>query len=335
MTAIVMGALAGTAMGFVLQRGQLCFHAVWSGVLQRSFGLARAWLLGVMIGAVGLTVVYASDAWGQLNQGLAFRPARNVVGGLLIGIGMVIAVSCTSGLFFKLGAGMIGALAGIAGWALGDGWVGPALRDRVSDRTLLDGGEAGTIPGWLGVPRWIVAVPLALLVTGLLFARSGARRDAPARIWQWGWPIAGAGLGVALVLGWVLAGIGDVSFGPSTVGAVRRWVDGNPNEWLTTFVGFLAVGALVAARRRGGWWLRGEVATRVVGLAVGGLFLGAGGQVGGGCNLGHGLSGVAQLNVSSWVVVISIMTGIGITRIIWSAVATRAPRAPELGPVTP
>jgi hypothetical protein len=31
-------------------------------------------------------------------------------------------------------------------------------------------------------------------------------------------------------------------------------------------------------------------------------------------NLGHGLSGVAQLNVSSWVVVVSIVAGIGLTR---------------------
>lgn len=335
MTAIVLGALAGTAMGYALQRGQLCFHAVWSGALQRSYGLARAWLFGVMIGAVGLTAVYASDAWGQLNDGLAFRPARNVVGGLLIGIGMVIALSCTSGLFFKLGAGMLGALAGIAAWALGDGWVGPALRDRVSDRTVLEGGEGATVPGWLGVPRWSVAVPLALVVGALLFARGGARRDAPAKSWQWGWPVAGIGLGVALVVGWVLAGIGDASFGPSTVGAVSRWVDGDPNDWLVAFVGFLVAGAFIAARMRGGWWLRGEVAARIGGLAAGGLLLGAGGQVGGGCNLGHGLSGVAQLNVSSWVVVISIMTGIGMTRMVWSAIATRAPRAPELGPVTP
>lgn len=321
-------------MGYVLQRGQLCFHAAWSGLLQRSYGLARAWLLGVAVGVLGLTIVFALGPWDQLDQGLAFRPVRNVVGGLTIGVGMVVALSCTSGLFFKLGGGMIGAAVGIVGWAIGDGWVGARLRDELPDSTALSGGEGATIPGWLGVSRWVVAIPFVIVVVALLFRRRGARRDAPARSWQWRWPVAGVGLGLALVAGWILAGVADASFGPSTVGAVGRWVDGDPNDWLTAFVGFLAVGAVVAARTGGGWWLRKEQLARLAGLAVGGLLLGSGGQIGGGCNLGHGLSGVAQLNVSSWVVVASIIAGIALTRAVAAAVMHRAPRAPELGPVT-
>jgi len=47
-------------------------------------------------------------------------------------------------------------------------------------------------------------------------------------------------------------------------------------------------------------------------VAVGGFLLGAGGWIAGGCNLGHGLSGAAQLNVSSWVVVASMAAGVGL-----------------------
>ncbi len=49
----------------------------------------------------------------------------------------------------------------------------------------------------------------------------------------------------------------------------------------------------------------------------------------------HGVTGVAQLNVSSWVAVIRIIVSIGITGMVWSAVVARAPRAPEFGPVGP
>ncbi|MDQ3054702.1 MAG: YeeE/YedE family protein, partial [Actinomycetota bacterium] len=49
-------------------------------------------------------------------------------------------------------------------------------------------------------------------------------------------------------------------------------------------------------------------------LLVGGFLLGAGGWIAGGCNLGHGLSGMAQLNVSSIVVVICMALGVGHAR---------------------
>jgi len=43
--------------------------------------------------------------------------------------------------------------------------------------------------------------------------------------------------------------------------------------------------------------------------------LGAGGWIAGGCNLGHGLSGIAQLNVSSFVVVTAMVAGVGVARL--------------------
>ncbi len=50
----------------------------------------------------------------------AFTPVAYVVGGLVIGTGMVVARSCVSGLFYKFGAGMLGAAVGIVGWITGE-----------------------------------------------------------------------------------------------------------------------------------------------------------------------------------------------------------------------
>jgi len=57
---------------------------------------------------------------GTLDRGLSFAPVGNIAGGLLIGLDMVVARSCVSGLFFKLGAAMLGATIGLAGWAVGE-----------------------------------------------------------------------------------------------------------------------------------------------------------------------------------------------------------------------
>lgn len=309
--AAVTGALAGLLMGYVLQRGQLCFHSTIRTSLDGRFLLARGWALGVALASVGLAVLFLLPGTSGLNHGLAFRPVANVAGGLVIGVGMVVARSCVSGLFYKLGSGMLGALVGLAGWAGGELL---ARQLTVPGPTLLSGGEGATIPGLLGVPRLVVAALILIAVAVALWRRPG--RDSPTHNWQWGWPLIGVGLGVAITAGWALASIGGVSFGPSSVGAVASVASGSPNYWLITFLLGIVAGGTLSAHTAGGFWLRGEEPVRYVQLAAGGLLLGAGGWIAGGCNLGHGLSGVAQLNVSSFVVVAAMVAGVWIACLV-------------------
>jgi uncharacterized protein len=100
---------------------------------------------------------------------------------------------------------------------------------------------------------------------------------------------------------------------------------GSPSWWRIAFLLALIPGATVAARQAGGWWLRGEVPLRYVQLAVGGSLMGAGARWAGGCNLGHGLSGMAQLNLSSALVVASMIAGIAATRVVQRRVRDRGP----------
>ncbi len=307
--AIVTGALAGVLMGYVLQRSQLCFHSTISRALDRRFMLVRGWALGVAIGSVGLALLFTLPAADELNRGLAFRPVANIAGGIIFGVGMVVAQSCVSGLFYKLGSGMLGAVVGLAGWAGGE----LAARElTIPGPTVLSGGEGATIPGLLNLPRLLVAFVVLLGVAAWLWRQPG--RDRPSTSWQWGWKAIGVGVGVAITGGWALAAAGDVSFGPSTVGAVSGIASGSPNEWLVAFLLAIIVGAAIAARTAGGFWLRGEKLVRYVQLLAGGFLLGAGAWIAGGCNIGHGLSGAAQLNVSSFVVVASMVAGVALAR---------------------
>ncbi len=310
--AVVTGAVAGVALGYVLQRGQLCFHSAISTALDRRLLLARGWALGVALGSVGLAVLFLLPGTDALNRGLAFRPVANVVGGLVIGAGMVVARSCVSGLFYKLGSGMLGALVGLVGWAGGELI---ARQITLPGPTLLPGGEDATVPGVLGLPRLLVAA-LGLVAVLVWLWRSPGRHEHPERRWQWGWRPIGLGLGVAVTAGWALAALGGSTFGPSSVGAANSIANGSPNYWLIAFLLGIVAGATVAARTAGGFWVRGEEPVRYAQLAAGGLLLGAGGWIAGGCNLGHGLSGVAQLSVSSFVVVVAMVAGVALTRVL-------------------
>lgn len=307
--AVLTGLLAGVGMGLVLQRGQLCFHAAIAEGYQRRFVLVRGWALGVTLAAVGLSALYLFPGTEGLNQGLSFVPVSNVAGGLVIGAGMAVARSCVSGLFYKLGTGMLGALVGIGGWAAGEL---VARQITVPGPRVLGGGLAGTVPGVLGLPRLAVAVIALAAVALWLWRRPGT--DLPRPDWQWGWARTGAGLAVAVVGGWALAGLGGADFGPSSVGAVSSLASGSPNVWLLSFLLGIVGGGSLGGHRVSAVWVRGETPVRYLQLGTGGLLLGAGGWIAGGCNLGHGLSGLAQMNVSSIVVVAAIVTGVGATR---------------------
>ena len=304
------GALSGLLLGYVLQRGQLCFHAAIRTALDGRFLLVRGWALGVALASVGLALLFLLPGTSGLNHGLAFRPVANVAGGLVIGIGMVVARSCVSGLFYKLGSGMLGALVGLAGWAGGELL---ARQLTLPGPTVLASGEGATIPGLLGVPRLAVAAIFLIAVLVALWRRPG--RQSPSHDWQWGWPQVGVGLAVATTAGWALASIAGSSFGPSSVSAVASVASGSPNYWLVTFLLGIVAGGSLSARSAGDFRLRGEEPVRYVQLAAGGLLLGAGGWIAGGCNLGHGLSGVAQLNVSSFVVVAAMAAGVWVARL--------------------
>ncbi len=316
---LLWGGLAGIAIGYVLQRGQLCFHSMFAGAYEGRWLLLRGWILAVAIASVGLAVLYASPLGDGLNTGLGFTPVSNVVGGLLIGVGMVVASSCVSGLFYKLGSGMLGALVGLVGWSAGE-----LAGNRVSlpGPSLL--GEQPTIPQVLGVPRLLFALVFLAVVVTVLVLRPN--QETPEHAWQWGWRPIGIALGLATILSWVLAKAGGSGFGASTVGASVSVAAGTPNVWLVAFLVGITVGGFVAARTAGGLWVRGEAQpVRYLQLAAGGFLLGAGGIIGGGCNLGHGLSGVAQMNVSSWVVVAAIVAGVGGARAVRNRVSSSGP----------
>ena len=129
----------------------MCFHSTVKNSLDGRFLLARGRGLGVALASVGLALLFLLPGTNGLNQGLSLRPIANVVGGLVIGVGMVVARSCVSGLFYKLGSGMLGALVGLAGWAAGELL---ARQLTVPGPTVLPGGEAATLPGVLGLPPW-------------------------------------------------------------------------------------------------------------------------------------------------------------------------------------
>lgn len=118
----------GLAFGFVLQRGRFCFASAFRDLFLLGHGRnMKGVLLGLAIASVGFTVVMARQV-PILDSGF-FPPTANVLpaglhtalGGLLFGIGMVLAGGCVSGSLYRMGEGYVAswvAFVGLAGGLL-------------------------------------------------------------------------------------------------------------------------------------------------------------------------------------------------------------------------
>lgn len=320
---ILLAVLAGGGLGFVLARGDFCFHSTW----RRLFGdpantsLVRAYAVLLIVSTPVVQILIATGVISPFIP--AFAPRAAIFGGVLFGAGMVIAKTCVSGMFYKLGAGMLGMVVAIIGWAIGDiaTWRGPlsGTREWLNDRPITSGDDALTVTSWLG-PFGALLVVLAGLGLGAWVARDEAVAVPSHDALTGSAPkLQGVRLGLAagavMSVAWLLVRWhgADYSYGTSSVpsniwnGLVNN---GDIAWWIPLGLISVILGALVAAVAGNTLLVRGEESKRYVELAGGALVMGVGAGIAGGCNLGHSMVGVPLLSVGSIVTTIAIVAGV-------------------------
>lgn len=100
----------GISLGFVLQKSRFCLvSALRDPILIGMTQLTRAFLLLLGISILGFALV----SWGasQRNIPLALNVfplgVHTVIGGLMFGMGMVLAGGCSSGILMRIGEGFV------------------------------------------------------------------------------------------------------------------------------------------------------------------------------------------------------------------------------------
>jgi hypothetical protein len=144
----------------------------------------------------------------------------------------------------------------------------------------------------------------------------------------WHWALGGAGI-AAITL--TLLFVGNHRLGVSTgfenvcslvvdTPYFRREAVTGSNAWRLPLLGGLVIGGFVSAVIGGGWspfWDMGifdsEIgwgpAGKVVWMFAGGVLIGFGTRLGGGCTSGHGIFGMSNLEIPSIVTTVSFMVG--------------------------
>jgi uncharacterized protein len=116
----------GLGVGAVLQRGRFCFAGAFRDLyLTRNGAVMRAILVALAIATPAFALVQAravpSPAFGALPAGAHVLPLglHLVVGGVLFGVGMVVAGGCVSGTLYRIGEGYLASWASLGGILLG------------------------------------------------------------------------------------------------------------------------------------------------------------------------------------------------------------------------
>ena len=173
LTAIPVGVL----FGFFLQKGDLCGSSAFSEVV-----LARDWrkIWGLWIAIVVSMLAIAIGSlmgWVQLNP-KPFLWASVMAGGMVFGIGMVLAGGCVSGCLYKSASGNLNSIVALLAMPFGIALVeyGPlepwSKQLKAMSIPASDGGSL-TLSSLTGAPFWLLALLIgaATVVGAILFNR--------------------------------------------------------------------------------------------------------------------------------------------------------------------
>ncbi len=297
----LVGALVvGAIFGYGAQRGAFCMNSGFRGAALGDWTKLKALALAVAVQLLLLPGIFATPLARPAD--LPLLPLAAVAGGLLFGFSMRWAGGCAAGVWYKLGAGDASALLAILGMALG------ALATDSGPLRALRLSLQQAVPN---VAPW--RPPFLASVAAGVFLCLALARLAPGRAGAWTWQRTGLWIGATAALAWPLSAAAGRDFGlavvPGTTGALSA-VAGHPfPTWDALLVLGILIGGWLAARRSERTMQSAPSSVALLKRFAGGIGLGIGASVATGCTVGQGLTGLALLAPSSFVVMAAIFGG--------------------------
>jgi hypothetical protein len=168
-SSLLWGLVFGIVFGFLLQKGGATKYDVILGqLLLTDFTVLKIMLSAVLTGMIGL---YAMKQFGWVTlQPKSGSLGKNVIGGLIFGVGFAVLGYCPGTIAGAIGNGYLdGIVGGLAGILIGAGLFA-ALYPRLRDGILKKGYfGAVTFPQLFKVNDWVAVIPAAVFILLLLY----------------------------------------------------------------------------------------------------------------------------------------------------------------------
>ncbi|APT74978.1 transporter [Marinitoga sp. 1137] len=308
----------GLLFGYILQRGRLCFNSAIRDV--KFFGdnyLMKAIFLAISINSL-VFVAMAQFGLIQLHP-LAFAPLGNILGGLIFGFGMVLAGGCASGVTYRTGEGMISAWIAALFYAIFASaskasflkplislLKGPVYTVEGDGKYYAYDAVGPTIATVLKVNPWIPAIIFAVIVWYILWKTKTTERPDSA----WNWKLLGILTVIVSALGYLTKQTYGLGITGGWVSLMNYLIGGKYIGWSGMFILGIIFGSLVSALIRKEFKFRAPRDPKVFGqVALGGILMGFGAVLAGGCNIGHFLTGFSHLAIGSILTTIFFFLG--------------------------
>ncbi|MFA4840622.1 MAG: YeeE/YedE family protein [Agrococcus sp.] len=345
---ILTGLVLGAALGFALQRGRFCvtgaFRDVW--LAKRTRWLA-AFFVTIAVQSAG---AFALDAAGVIELGGgAFPWLASILGGLVFGFAIVYAGGCATGTYYRAGEGLVGSWIALGGYALAAAVMkyGPGAPLVEALRGVQ--APVGTAYELLGVSPWVL---VAVLVTGTGAAawhhlRKDAARPKPVQLPSrrrgiarilferpWNAFATAVVIGVigiaAFPLSWATGRESGLGITTPSANVVAFLTTGDVElvDWGVMLVLGILVGSFIAAKGSGEFRVRVPDAQTVLRSTGGGLLMGVGAAIAGGCTIGNAMVGSATFTLQGWVSFAAMLLGTGLAvKLVFGARRSGSPAA--------
>lgn len=169
MTTILSGVFVGLLFGFALQRGRFCMNSAFRDIIVvHDFTLFKAVAVALLVEMAGFAIMSLTGIITLAPKPLMW--GANIVGSFLFGMGMVLAGGCASGISYRAGEGMVGAMSAIAGFGLAGlttsiGVLKPAADYlQTTTKVMTTDGKALTLGSILGLDNKLTMLTLAILI---------------------------------------------------------------------------------------------------------------------------------------------------------------------------
>ncbi len=297
----------------MLQRGRFCLNTAFRDIIYiKDFTIFRAYVLAVVIAMVAANLLELLGLLHTAGGVQEFAYVANIIGGYLFGVGMVLAGGCGSGTLYRVGEGMVGSWMAMLGFMIGSAATqGGALSGMY---TYLRGFVAptgnATLYGILGVNKWLFI--LLACAAGIAFAVKGRTRflQSPGYHWRVSGPLIGVIATLGLFMSEIMTGSAKgISFPDPSGRLLMSVTAGSGMDWGVYVLIGTAAGSFISARSGHEFSWRAPRADVMAQQLAGGLIMGAGGALAGGCVIGHGLSGLAVLSSAGLVSLVFMILG--------------------------
>ncbi|SMX74796.1 YeeE/YedE family protein [Brevibacterium antiquum] len=327
---IITGLIVGLALGFVLQRGRFCVTGAFRDLtLTGNTRWFSALILLIAVHSIGL---FGLNALGVITlEASPFPWLASIIGGLIFGFAIVLAGGCATGTYYRAGEGLVGSWFALIFYALSSAVMknGPATSATEGLRSITL--DSGTLQASTGLSPWVfVAILTAVAIvvtvhhnrsTATPVATLPPRKRGLAHILtekRWNPFATAVVIGVIATIAWPLSaatgrnsGLGITTPSANLTGYLATG-DVELIDWGVMLVIGILLGSFIAAKASGEFRIRVPDQAIVVKSILGGIGMGVGAAIAGGCTVGNSMVSTAQFEYQGWVATFFMIVGAGV-----------------------